>query len=469
MALDVGSLVATLRLDDQAFEQGLDRARGRFAAAGGRLASVAAAVGAGAATALGDALAGALSQQDVGARVAAQLGLGTEAAKHVGEVAGRVSADSVAAGLRTAGQALTQVQRLQLAAEDAQEQIGHVEDATGQAGAAADEMATARLASFQRAMQVAFVDLIGGKVLPPVMALTTWLRDQLGPTIAAITDWMARNGEVVGLVASVLGSLVGVILLVQAATAAWAVVQAVLNAALWANPIGLVILAIVALVAAIIWIATQTTWFQSIWAVLWEFLKGIGNWFANDFVGFFVNAYKWIAQKAQEFNAFVIGGFLSMVDFVAGMPGRIRSAASGMWDGIVQAFKGAINWLISMWNRLDLGLSIRIPEPLAGLVGFSGFTIPDLFPDIPYLAEGGIVPATPGGRLARLAEGGEDEAVVPLSKLDAKVQQAVTRAMARGGGMRIIRFEVGDQFRTWMREDVHAAGGVETYFSPVTG
>ena len=36
---------------------------------------------------------------------------------------------------------------------------------------------------------------------------------------------------------------------------------------------------------------------------------------------------------------------------------------------------------------------------------------------IPHLAEGGIVPATSGGRLVRVAEAGEDEAVIPLSKL----------------------------------------------------
>jgi phage-related protein len=35
---------------------------------------------------------------------------------------------------------------------------------------------------------------------------------------------------------------------------------------------------------------------------------------------------------------------------------------------------------------------------------------------IPLLAAGGIVPATPGGRLVRVAKGGRDEAIVPLPK-----------------------------------------------------
>jgi hypothetical protein len=36
---------------------------------------------------------------------------------------------------------------------------------------------------------------------------------------------------------------------------------------------------------------------------------------------------------------------------------------------------------------------------------------------IPGLAEGGIVPATPGGTLARIGEGGQAEAVIPLNKM----------------------------------------------------
>ena len=50
----------------------------------------------------------------------------------------------------------------------------------------------------------------------------------------------------------------------------------------------------------------------------------------------------------------------------------------------------------------------------------SGIRVPSIA--IPGLQHGGIVPATPGGRLVRVAEGGEDEAIVPLSRF------------ARGGG-----------------------------------
>jgi inorganic pyrophosphatase len=38
--------------------------------------------------------------------------------------------------------------------------------------------------------------------------------------------------------------------------------------------------------------------------------------------------------------------------------------------------------------------------------------------NLPRLAEGGIVKARPGGILANIGEGGKDEAVIPLDKLE---------------------------------------------------
>ena len=51
----------------------------------------------------------------------------------------------------------------------------------------------------------------------------------------------------------------------------------------------------------------------------------------------------------------------------------------------------------------------------------SGIRLPSI--SIPGLQHGGIVPATPGGRVIRVAEGGQDEAIVPLNQ-----------ARGRGGG-----------------------------------
>ena len=47
------------------------------------------------------------------------------------------------------------------------------------------------------------------------------------------------------------------------------------------------------------------------------------------------------------------------------------------------------------------------------------------------MAEGGIVPATPGGRAITVAEAGQAEAIIPLDKIDSIVQNSVKNAMSQ--------------------------------------
>ena len=63
-------------------------------------------------------------------------------------------------------------------------------------------------------------------------------------------------------------------------------------------------------------------------------------------------------------------------------PGLIADAASGMWNGIANAFVSVINFLIRAWN----GLELEIPgfDPPGPGPTFSGFTLG--FPDIDELA-----------------------------------------------------------------------------------
>lgn len=98
-----------------------------------------------------------------------------------------------------------------------------------------------------------------------------------------------------------------------------------------------------------------------------------------------------------------------VVGIARGLPGRLSGIFHGMWDGIKIAFKAALNAIISGWNRIEF----KIPGFKIGPVGYDGFTLG--VPDIPHLARGGIVRARPGGIIANIGEGRYDEAVIPLS------------------------------------------------------
>lgn len=122
------------------------------------------------------------------------------------------------------------------------------------------------------------------------------------------------------------------------------------------------------------------------------------------FAGHFVSAGKHLI------NSF-IGGFRQSGNFISDVAGDI-----------VRGVRGGLNRFIGSINSGIAQLDALLPFSLSR---------------IPFLASGGIVGAQPGGVLARVAEGGQDEVVAPLSDLKAIIADAV------GQGGESIVFEPG--------------------------
>lgn len=185
-------------------------------------------------------------------------------------------------------------------------------------------------------MRVAWGNLqetLGLKLMPWLAKLEDWVTvaiPKILDFVNGVQSWAAHSSElhsiVSGLVStlqtlySVAVSVIGYIadhetafkgiaagiLAVVAAMTVWAVItkimaiqQAILDAALNANPIGLIILAIVGLVAAFVYLWNHSEAFRKfwidLWGSIWGFLKMVGAWFAGPFVDFFVSAAKAIA------------------------------------------------------------------------------------------------------------------------------------------------------------------------------
>ena len=84
----------------------------------------------------------------------------------------------------------------------------------------------------------------------------------------------------------------------------------------------------------------------------------------------------------------------------------------GIVNALVAPFKAAFNGIAYAWNSTIGKFSVRIPSWVPK-IGGNGFDMPD----IPYLAEGGIVTAP---TLAMIGEKGP-EAVIPLTGRNAGV------------------------------------------------
>jgi hypothetical protein len=111
---------------------------------------------------------------------------------------------------------------------------------------------------------------VGEAFLPVLKSLLNMLQP--------IFTWMSRNQAIVSLVAKVIAIAAGVILGLNIALRAWAAIQAVVNILLDANPIGLVVLAIAGLVAAVVLVVRHWSIFKGAIADVWQWLQNLGAW-----------------------------------------------------------------------------------------------------------------------------------------------------------------------------------------------
>ncbi|MFI2431994.1 phage tail tape measure protein [Streptomyces sp. NPDC018693] len=271
--------------------------------------------------------------------------------------------------------------------------------------------------------------------------LSTTIGTALLPVLQVVSNFMKDHPGLVQV-------LIPVVLALAAALAVAAAAQWVLNSALLANPIGLIILAIVGLVAAVVVLWKKNEAFRDFvtaaWDVIWGAIKKVWDWVKNNWplvLGILTGPIG-IAVGV------IVNYWDSIVKFVSGLPGRISSAASGMWNGIVSGFKSAVNAIIYAWNRLSFTI---------GGGSVMGVSIPSVTlntPDIPYLAAGGI--AT-GPTLAMVGEGREKEAILPLSRLDQMLNQpamAPSTAKIQPLGARITFEDSGEPFMDWLKNRI---------------
>ena len=116
----------------------------------------------------------------------------------------------------------------------------------------------------------------------------------------------------------------------------------------------------------------------------------------------------WVSTKLTEVIDKAKGLFNGLVDWIKGLPARVTQAASGLFNGIREAFRGALNWVIDKWNSL----SFTLPSISAFGKTIGGATL--RVPQIPRFAMGGIVQPSAMGTLGVIGEAGRPERIEPL-------------------------------------------------------
>ena len=238
-----------------------------------------------------------------------------------------------------------------------------------------------------------WADLAGG-LAPVLISLAQVKLATIGNTIATVASTVAQGAA-------------------KAATVVWTGVQWLLNVALTANPIGLLIVGIAALIAIVVLIATKTTWFQDAWRVAWTAIKSVA---------------------------------MSVWDWISALPGKIGSTFSSIAGTISAPWKAGFNAIANAWNNTVGRLSWTVPSWVPGI---GGKTISA--PRIPTFHRGGIVPGPMGQDVLAVLQGGE--------RVQTRAQAlASDRAAAGGGDTFNLTFNVNfedieefERFLAWLR------------------
>lgn len=162
--------------------------------------------------------------------------------------------------------------------------------------------------------------------------------------LGEFVGWVKENQGTATVLVAILGGLAAAILavnialkayaagqaIVSAATKVWTGIQWLLDAALNANPIGLIILAIAALVAGIIYAYKNSETFRKIVDAA---LRAIGA------------AFTWLWNAAKSVFAWLTDNWKLVLGIITGPVGLIIGLVVTYWDQIKGAFAAAWDWI----------------------------------------------------------------------------------------------------------------------------
>jgi hypothetical protein len=256
-----------------------------------------------------------------------------------------------------------------------------------------------------------------GRISSGLIVLISGLLTVLLPMLGALAKWIGDNSALLAVLAVVIGSVVlafqiyaTTMTVIRIATEAWAAVQVILNAVMAANPIGIIILAVIALVAAIVWVATQTTFFQDAWKVMTDVIGAAWNWLwgsvISPVVNWIVGAWNllgaaigilWSAYVQPAINSigagfnWVWGNVIQpVVSFISGAINAVGSTVQRVFGGIADFIGGAFRTAASL-VRGPMNTIIGLVNGAIDGINAVGGTFGVHLGHIPMLAKGGTI------------------------------------------------------------------------------
>ena len=288
-----------------------------------------------------------------------------------------------------------------------QRTLGNTSGAADRMGNALQNTAGQKLTAFKRSVETNIVNTLSESVLPKLEELRE-----------AGQKFGLDSGDLVK-AALALTALAGAIKLATFATTAWSIAQAILNAVLWANPFGLIALAVIGLGAALVLAYKKSETFRNIvttvWngvlvavQYVWNLLKPIFNlykWYLVNVIG---TALKWywayvkfvfttvwtVIKWAWGLIKPVFNGIASVIRAVVGRAFTyLMNIVKIAWIAIQIAIKVAWAFIRPIWNSIKFALSKTLGPAFNGFKKLAGDAWKNLKSVISSVWNGGIKPA----------------------------------------------------------------------------
>lgn len=209
---------------------------------------------------------------------------------------------------------------------------------------------------------------------PALQSAGAFIRDTLVPALQTAVTWLGENETVVKAVGIAIGALIVVtklhtaamavqaaggiltflgnylknLTLVKVATAAWTAVQWLLNIALNANPIGLVIAALALLVGGLIYAWRNSETFRNIVTAVWNAVVTGAIWLKDMVVNAVKTVIDWVRANWPLLLALLTGPFAPIVIIImrhwSTLVGGLRAGWNAINANVIQPLVAGFGW-----------------------------------------------------------------------------------------------------------------------------
>lgn len=160
----------------------------------------------------------------------------------------------------------------------------------------------------------------------------------IGSALARTFGFVSRHRNALGSLVVTLGTAVGIVKAVVLVTKAWALAQAALNVVMALNPIGLVVIAIAALAAGLVFAWKRSETFRTVVTTAFNAVKvAVGA-----VVGFFKDLPGNIADAIGDVKGFLVD--------------KGKAIVNGLWTGV----KATADFLFTWFVRLPVAIVTRV-------------------------------------------------------------------------------------------------------------